>query len=184
MAQFVNYKKRGFTLPPGCKDLIDVLEPSRRHSGVPMATGGFPPLKIKEVRFARAGLAQIGRYVSMLLQWRGEMFILSITAQSFEFPVTLRRSRSEQTPAIVLVTKQPHQEQAIRAFFEQQGVELLWDYPPSDLGAADSARSLVYSLPPEAARAISLTTELLRRVCGLSDASAIHFRYCEIETAA
>src|SRR5262245_61663673 len=116
MSQFVNYKKRGFALPPGCKDLIDVLAPSRRQRKVQMKTGSFPPLEIKEERFPTAGLAQVGRYVSMLLQWRGEMFTLSVTAQDFEFPVTLYRSRSGQTTAIVLVTKEAHQEQAIRAF--------------------------------------------------------------------
>ena len=72
MAQFVNYKKRGITLPAGCKDLIDVLGPSRRQTKAHVATCGFPPLEIKEERFPTAGLAQIGRYMSMLLQWRGQ----------------------------------------------------------------------------------------------------------------
>ena len=119
----------------------------------------------------------------MLLEWRGEMFTLSVTAQDFEFPVTLYRSRSEQTVAIVLVTKEADQEQAIRAFFEHQSIEVLWDYPPSDLGAADAARGLVYPLPSEAAHAISMTTELLCSVYGLSDDSGIDFRYYEMETA-
>lgn len=44
MSKFVNYKKRAFTLPPGCKDLIDVLAPSRRRREAYMATGGLPPL--------------------------------------------------------------------------------------------------------------------------------------------
>jgi len=184
MAQFVNYKKRAFTLPSGCKDLIDVLAPSRRQTKVNVGTGGFPPLEITEERFPTAGLAQVGRYVSMLLEWRGELFTLSVTAQTFEFPVTLYRSRSEQTVAVVLITKEAHQEQAIRAFFEREGIEALGDYAPLDLGTADSTHGLAYPLPSVAERATTLTTELLRSVYGLSDEAGLDFRYYEMETAA
>jgi hypothetical protein len=183
MPQFVNYKKRAFTLPPGCKDLIDMLVPSRQRIEVQVATGGFQPFEIKEERFPTAGLAQIGRYVSMLLQWRGELATLSVTAQSFDYPVTLYRSRVEQTAAIVLVTKEPHQEQAIRAFFERQGIEILLDYPPSVLGGGDAARGLAYPLPAETPRATSLTMELLQSVYGLSADAGLDFRYYELESA-
>jgi len=184
MTQFVNYKKRAFTLPPGCKDLIEVLAPSRRRTKANVATCGFPSLEIREERFATAGLAQIGRYVLMLLEWRGELFTLSVTAQTFEFPVTLYRSKSAQTVAVVLVTKGAHQEQAIRAFFERQGIEALGDCAPSDFATADAARGLAYPLPSDAGRAISLTTELLRSVYGLSDEAGLDFRYYEMESAA
>ena len=56
MAQFVNYKKRGITLPPGCKDLIDVMAPSRRRTKAHVGASGFPPFEIKEDRFSTAGL--------------------------------------------------------------------------------------------------------------------------------
>src|SRR5207249_2797367 len=140
-----------------------------------------PPFEIKEDRFSTAGLEQIGRYVSMLLQWQGELFTVSITTQSFDFPVTLYRSKREQTVAIVLVTKEEHQERAIRAFFERQAIEALGDYAPSDLGAADSVRGLTYPLPSDLARAVSLTTELLRSVYGLSDEAGLDFRCYEME---
>ena len=170
--------------PPGCKNLIDALELSRRQTMGRMATGGFPPVEIKEERFPTAGLAQIGRYVAMLLQSRGELFTLAITAREFEFPVTLYRCTSEQTVAIVLVSKDAHREQAIRCFFEQHAIELLLDHAPSDLGAADAARGLVYPLAADTARAITLTTELLRIVYGLSDEAGLDFRYYEMEPAA
>ena len=172
MSEFVNYHKRGIELPPGCKDLIDVLPTSRRQRKTYIASG-FRPAKMREERFPTAGLAQIGRYVSMLLQWQGELFTLSLTAQDFEFPVTLYRSRSEGTAAVVLVTKQAQREQAIRAFFEQQGIAA-WD-----LGAADGSRGLAYPLPSDEARAVSLITEMLRSVYGLSDEAGIDFRYYE-----
>ncbi len=183
MTQFVNYKKRSFKLPPGCKNLIDVLERSRRQTNVHMATADFQPLEIREERFHNAGMAQVGRYVSMLLQSRGEIFTLSVTAQDFQFPVTLYRSRSEHTAAIiVLVAKDAHREQTVRAFFEQHGIEALALFP--DFGGGDAPRGLVYPLPSDAPRATSLTTELLRSVYGLSEEAGLDFRYYEVETAA
>jgi hypothetical protein len=82
------------------------------------------------------------------------------------------------------MSKDAQWEQAIRAFFEQQGIEALWDYASSDFGAADAARGFVYPSPPDAERAISLTTKLLRSVYGLSDEAGLDFRYYEMETAA
>lgn len=177
MAQFVNYKKRTFTLPSGCKDLIEVLAPSRRNTKGRSADAGLPPLEIKEDRFPTAGLAQIGRYVSMLLQARGELFTLSVTAQGFQFPLALYRIRSEQTFAIVLVTNEPHRERAIRAFFEQQRLQAIMD--DGNLGASGAARGLAYPLPFDIARASSLTTGLLRSVYGLSEEAGLDFRYYE-----
>lgn len=180
MAQFVNYKKRGCTLPPGCKDLIDVLKLSRRRTKGHILTGGFQPLKIREQEFPTAGLAQIGRYVSMLLKFRGELFTLSIRALDFEFPVTLYRYRSEQTVSIVLVTKSARRQQAIRAFFGQQGLQVvlaLRDTP-------DAACGLTYPLPVDLARVTSLATELLRSVYGLSDEAGLSFCCYEMEKTA
>lgn len=31
MNEFVNFKKRGVALPPGCKDLIDLLRPTAKQ---------------------------------------------------------------------------------------------------------------------------------------------------------
>lgn len=179
MGQFVNYKKRSFTLPPGCKNLIDVLERSRRSTRGHVGSGGFQPFELREERIPTAGLAQIGRYVAMLLQSRAELFILSVTAQDFQLPVTLYRSRSEKAVAIVLVTKEVNREDAIRAFFEQQGLKAF--LAEQDVG---DARSLAYPLPLDVAHATSLTAELLRSVYGVSNEAGLDFRYYEMQTAA
>lgn len=70
MAQFVNYKKRSFTLPPGCKNLIDVLEPSRRQTKGHTATGGFQPLEIREERFPTAGDVMKQGLIFVTMRWR------------------------------------------------------------------------------------------------------------------
>ncbi len=81
----------------------------------------------------------------------------------------------------VLVAKDAHREQTVRAFFEQHGIEA---FALSDFGGGDAARGLVYPLPSGAPRAISLTIELLRSVYGLSEEAGLDFRYYEVEAAA
>src|SRR3954447_10676516 len=140
MTRFVNYKKRSFTLPLGCKDLIDVLAPARPQKSGLVTTGDVPRV-IGEECFPTEGLAQIQRHVSMLLTRRGEILAFSVTGQDLEFPVTVFCRENQELPAIVLVTAEVHREQAIRAFFEQRGVQALRGF-----GGPDKARGLIYPL--------------------------------------
>jgi len=179
MSQFVNYQKRSLTLPSGCKNLIDVLTLPRQQPKGNIPACGFPSLDIKEDRVPTAGLAQVRRYVSMLLQSRGELFTVSVTAHNFKFPVTLYRIKRDQTVAIMVVTNETRQERAIRTFFEQQGLEAIFD----QVETSDARRGLAYPLPFDVARVTSLTTELLRSVYGLSAEAGLNFRYYEMETA-
>lgn len=182
MKPLVNYKKRKFTLPPGCKNLIDVLEPSRRQAKEHHLTGWLSSPQLREERFATAGLAHIGRFMSMLLHSRKELFQLSIIVPGFQFPVAMYRHRSEQIAAIVLVTKDSQLEQAIRSFFEQGNLQAISD--DQDVETPDAPRCLAYPLPSEAAHAISLTTGLLRSVYRLSEEAGLVFRYIELENIA
>ena len=168
MAQFVNYKKRDFTLSPGCKDLIDVLTTSGRQAKRHVACSGSPRPKIREDRFATFGLPQIERYVSMLVQPRREFSLLRVTSQKLHFSVWLHRFRTQPLGAIALINEDAQREQAIRAFFEQQGIKSSLD-KSSVSGAADGAGYLVYPLPSDASGVIRLTTELLRNVYGVDD---------------
>jgi hypothetical protein len=190
MAQFVNYGKRGFTLPPGCKDLIDVLVPTRRTRGAPSNLKPFynqandfaDCVRVKVDRFPEAGLAQVERYVTMVIQSGAETFALSMTMPGLEFPVTLYHSKSEQTDAIVVLTKKPDQEQNVRAFFGRQGLGILYDSLRREV--PDGVFSLVCPLPSNAEIASQLTKDLLRSVYGLTEESGIDFQYHETRTAA
>jgi len=168
MAQFVNYKKRNFTLPLGCKDLIDLLVPSRRQT-----KGRSPPPDIKEERFATCGMSEIGRCVSILLQPRRKFSLVTVTSQQLHFSVRLYRFRDEPLGAIALLNEDTPREQAVRTFFERQGM----DYIHSASRAAHGVGCLVYPLPSEASGVIRLTTELLRSVYGMSDEAGLDF-YC------
>jgi len=184
MSQFVNYNKRGFTLPAGYKDLIDILELSRRRAEAHKASVSSRPLQIREEHFRTAGLGQIGRYVSMLLGSPAKLIVLRVTYRNDRDPVVLHRSESANSFAIILHASDAHREQAIRAFFAQQGIQPFQDCPTSEAGRPEEGRSLIYPLPLDASRATNLTAELLRGVYGLSDVAGLDFRYYELKPAA
>jgi hypothetical protein len=204
MSRFVNYKKRSVTLPVGCKDLIDVLESWRRRgkNRDPLGDtpcpkfeeihlGDLPVPKLKEVHFPTKGLAEVGRFVAMMLQSRAAFFMLTLTAPKLPFGVTLYRSDSERTAAICFPIGEEHWEAAIRAFFKRLGFEPLCDRlsQPEPLcwlegGEPDRRRVLIYPLPFDASPATSLTMELLESVLGLDQEAGLDLAYFEWGSAA
>ena len=175
MAQFVNYKKRDFALPPGCKDLIDVLEPSRRQTKSEAPNSSPQAPDFKQERFASIGLAQIERYASMLLKPRREFSCLTMTSQEFHVSVRLFRLRNQPLGAIVLIIEDAKREQAIRVFFEQQNIKPSGHPKSSASGAGDGVCCLIYPLPPDAPGLIRLTKGLLQNVYGIGDEAGLYF---------
>src|SRR5262245_59742145 len=96
MSQFVNFNKRGFGLPSGCKDLMDVLAPARKKKKARSVPEAFAPLQIHKERFPSSGLAQVERFVDLLLHSRGEAFVVEITAGALRNPIVLYRSNAEK----------------------------------------------------------------------------------------
>ena len=62
MPKFVNYKKRGVSLPAGCKELIDLLEPGKRRQVKELF---FPDhLKVKRDDCFTVHLSAVGKPIS------------------------------------------------------------------------------------------------------------------------
>src|SRR2546429_5788090 len=77
MAEFVNYNKRGVTLPPGCKDLSDLFKPKgQRNAPGPILSVEQPPVMREET--ITATLAEIEQHVAMVFPSRARMFALEI----------------------------------------------------------------------------------------------------------
>src|SRR6266853_1919918 len=77
MSKFVNYNKRDFALPPGCKDLIDVLQPHVLGNARDITEADRRScLTRRGVRIG--GLKDIEKYVSMAFESRGLAFSLII----------------------------------------------------------------------------------------------------------
>ena len=134
MAKFVNYQKRGISLPPGCKDLMDVLARPRRQTKEQPISAFLPRIAIKEEHFPTGGLAQLGRHLSMMLQSREEFIVVSVTSQEFEFPFVFWHSMFDLSFFRNLHIRDAQREQAVRAFFKGQGMDFdeVREYQPGD----------------------------------------------------
>ena len=69
MAKFVNYKKRDFTLPVGCNDLLDVLEPPRRAFPGQFVSASLQRPSVKEECFSATGLTFDTLRLGKALNW-------------------------------------------------------------------------------------------------------------------
>jgi len=181
MSQFINYKTRSVALPPGCKDLIDVLRPT----GPPKAEVIISPDERPAV--TRGGLitgrlSEIGKYVAMVFHARGEMVILLMSTPDEQVTMHLGRDRSRTIAASVVFGYGGDREKAIRAFYQRHGLET-----PPDSGKPEHfsphlpvhCNYPVTPLPSEPAPIAEMATELFRSVCALDDKAEIRFRYYE-----
>jgi hypothetical protein len=175
MSEFVNFDKRGFTLTPGCKDLIDVMARARKPAKAGTLPEAFAPRNINKEHFPSAGLAQLERFVGMLLHSRGEAFVLQIAAQALKSPFVLYRNRTEQAMVIIVAACDVPEEEAVRALFAKRGTE------PLEESKHAGTTILVYPLVSQVAAVSALVTELLQEVYALGDDTGLEFEYYEIE---
>jgi hypothetical protein len=115
MSDFVDYNKRSVTLPPGCKDLIDVLRPH----GLDVTRGG----KVE------GRLSDIEKHVHRAITSTARSFTLVITPADGRLTFKLLRVSKEALRASIDVeTKTPH-EAAVRQFLANHHLQ----QPPDDL---------------------------------------------------
>src|SRR5260370_9494458 len=178
MARLVNYGKRSISLPAGCKDLIDLLHPSKQKASGPGLGGGRETPAYKTAHCARAGPGQVARYVAMSVESLAEVFLLYICTLDQQLAVGLRRNKGAKTFELVpmrfvstAVSRHTDIEQAVRAFCDQEGIQPIGHCPA------------VYSLPIDASLVSELITNLLRAVYGLNDDSGLIFYYFKCPAA-
>jgi hypothetical protein len=160
MSEFVNYHKRGIELPPGCKDLIDVLAVTRGSQSL-------------------GRLSDVPRHVSMLVNSSSEQFTLMIGTTDERLSIVLDRSKSKEVSALVLVGSGAEHEKGIREFFQHHGPKPFKDYLlPGEDGA--EVRGLLYPLPAGASHVSQIIADLLCSVYGFTQESEIKFRYYEL----
>ncbi|HZR18677.1 MAG TPA: hypothetical protein VFE51_15400 [Verrucomicrobiae bacterium] len=174
MSQFVNFKKRGFTLPPGCKNLIDVLKPTLQQGKAGFTSEALAPFGIQKERFPSSGLAEIERFVERLFHPRGEAFVVEIAAQALSSPIMLFCSKTERQAGIVLEPRDVPQEEAARGFFQRRGTEPLLE------SGHEGTPTLLYRLPRDVGAASALVRELIQEVFALGSDAGLDFEYYDI----
>jgi len=166
MSQFVNYKKRGLTLPPGCKDLSDVLERQ-----------GLQPL-LDLSRLGSSGgsvsgrLFEIEKYVQMAFRSRALWFTLVVSPPDKRLTFHIARMRRKAVQAYVLVEKAAPREAAAGVFFARHGLQSTQLSP-----IMPEQQFLVRSFPMPSDRIIltKLATDLFREVYRLTDESELFY---------
>jgi hypothetical protein len=172
-----NPKKRGYLLPPGCKDLIDLLQPRRLHD-----------LHGANQSSSRAGegmgrLTEIEKYVTMVFESRALAFLLVVAPPDGQVTVRVARMEDGTIFSSVMVQKGTDRETAVRGLFTRHGLPL-----PKESGTPETFYPhlpiyLSYDIPQEPLDApllARLASSLFREVCGLTDDSELSFHYDEI----
>jgi hypothetical protein len=193
MSKFVNYKKRSVALPPGCKDLIDVLQ---SHKNSKLLTGidtsAVPPdqqIAVTRDESAAGRLADIEKYLSMVFDSRAWAFMLTISLSGEQFTLEVDRAPdvASVVMASVVVQSNSDQEKAVRSFFARRGLHLPddWGVPPQFV--PDVPWQITYEIAPcpsHAAQLSKLLVDLSREALGLNDESQLCFQLHEITKAA
>jgi hypothetical protein len=184
MSQFVNYNKRSVKLPPGCKELSDLLKPkSLRKIHGPLL--GAQPVVLHEDSVFET-LANIQEHIAMVFQSRAEVFSLTISPPDSQLSLHIFCGKGVGPFAFAEFRKDAELEQAMRGFFGRHGLQA-----PEDSGVpgpfdTDLPRSFIYSIMPLPTESLSLSrivADLFRDVCGLDDKSKLKFHHVEVAAA-
>lgn len=176
MGKFVNYKKRSVELPPGCKDLMDVLlKVSKSKTSQPVTTQWVPIPKPEQI--ATHGLDHILRFMTRVLESTAKFTSLNIELPGREAAISVYRHSEQGTLDLMLfVYRDTEEERAIRAFFAGHQVVPTVDYLPGPV-TSTSLRGLLYPLPQDATEAANLIGDFLRTVHGLAEEAGIDFTF-------
>ncbi len=180
MARFVNYQKRGVELPPGCKDLIDVLKGNAKAKAPGAFAGNWVPLPKPDL-YPSGGIAQIERYVIRILVSAAKFAGLAISSLDEQVVLGLYRHPDEKAFDLMLFVLRKDEElvQSIREFFAEHGIEHTLDYLCSGGLDPNYMRGLKYLLPSDATQVAALLADLLRKVYGLDAGAGLSFAFHE-----
>ena len=126
MSKFVNLKKRGISLPPGCKELIDLLEPARRKKANEFIT---PRTDVKVTRDDTfiGKLSDIGKPISAALESKARVSTLTLDSLDDQLSLGINRMETETLSTSVTFTQSPENERKMKAIFERSGLQVPHD---------------------------------------------------------
>ena len=154
MNQFVNYGTRDVSLPTGCKNLIDVLNPK--------------PFTLKKERAEKEGLKRVEALVPLFLAAPRER---SFTVFPSPGQLACLFLSSQGNPSVLLPVENEECEQSVRRILAEAGIS------PSMDGFQESPRIpiLRFALPTEAGDATRLVTRILREAFQVSEEAGLEF---------
>lgn len=178
MSEFVDYTKRGVTLPNGCKDLADVLALGQPQASAPKAPGPLEELpKVTHGQRSTGGVAQVERHLSRLFESRSELSTLMISSAAEELTLMFYLRGTGRVFVLILIASEARLERAVRRFFEKRGVPPVQCYPIPKQQGGGLGWGLVFPMPSLTAEAALVTSELFRNAGVAGEGADFHFRY-------
>ena len=168
MSDFVNYNKRSINLPPGCKDLIDVLPPNKAGA---KRRDRQPPT------FETGALTSIPKHIGDFLKRSGQAVLrIYDTREQVGFAVT---SLAGSMFASICFLDDPAREARVRELFGPYGL----DAPTQTETAPQFPEAPVWTtfriqpFPSNTRRLIEIATAVFRDVCNGTHETPLHFQY-------
>ena len=166
MSDFVNYNKRSITLPPGCKDLIDVLPPNK---------AGAKPRDRQPPTFETETLASIPKHIGNFLKRSSQTALLICDAHE-EAGFELMRLAGNIVASIRFLDD-PAREARVRKLFAHYGLdapaqtETTPQFPEALQfpGAPVWTMFTIQPFPSDTPRLIEIATAVFRDVCDATD---------------
>jgi hypothetical protein len=183
MTEFFDYKKRGVELPPGCKDLMDVLHRKAEQEAAEAASGHWVPVP-KPDRIEERGMDHLERFIAVVLESPAKFTTVDIRVPRRDVAMYVgRHSKPGVLHLMLHVYQNTEEERAVRAFFSERQVAPLIDYGP-DRPIANPVRGLQYPLPSNATAAAVLLRDFLQTVYEVTEEDGIDFTLNKHEQSA
>ncbi len=184
MAKFVHYKKRGIALPKGCKDLIDLLEPSKRGK-LKELLGPTPDIRETRNDSFTSNLSDIANPIRAVIESHASMAALRVAALGVTSPdqnlaLDIVRMPGENPSVSLTFTQSPATEKRMKEIFQNLGLHLASDVPATFL--KDQRIELIYQiqpLPGEAGALSGLATGIFVTFCRLVPSSQLRVHFSE-----
>lgn len=177
-------KKRDYLLPPGCKDLIDVLKLGQSRDSPFPKSANPSNLEVKREK-ASGGLDEIETYVRMVCESAALSTSLSIEPPGTGLTISLHRMHGGIISAEAWVQDDTPQETALREFLAMQKLPVPARTPPWKgfffPGLPIYPSYDLMPVPVDAACLAQRVTSLLGDVCNLTEDSSLVFHYCQVQ---
>ena len=178
MSGFVNYSHRGVTLPPGCKDLADLLNPKDPVQRFRIWTNSAiakSPHKLRKIRYETGTLSDVLRCAEGCFAEGPEAGALVVGVKEGRYTFALQAAGAAGIFVNLRVGDSPEAPQKVRIYAEQNGLRPAPFNNDNTPTHDDAHPYLTYVLPAEPSTVPQVTDGLAREVYGLADEPAIRF---------
>lgn len=185
MSKFVNFKKRSVSLPPGCKDLIDLLEPSQRQKATELFASR-PDLKATRDDSFMDRICNIGRPIGAALESEARMAALAVSSLDDRLSLEIYRMDGKTMSTSVTFTQSPENERKMKAIFDRLGLQAPRDSGFPGFFRHDLPVQVVYMIgqePVKSTELAKLASTIFQDFCGLEPDSELRVHFLEVTDA-